>query len=103
MCNTNYTELEKLVRKLEKEFNERKQIQILQEINSLLLTQYEIRISDNEIIHPLRVEAYYYPYNKPGKFDDRFAHPSSKKIEISVNYILLKKNMVIQVLIFACL
>ncbi len=80
MCKTKYPDLEDLVKALEKEYDEQKQIQKLQEINSVLLTQYEIRISDNEIIHPLRIEAYYYPYNAPGKFDDKFAHPSSKKV-----------------------
>lgn len=57
MCKTKYPDLEDLVKALEKEYDEQKQIQKLQEINSVLLTQYEIRISDNEIIHPLRIEA----------------------------------------------
>lgn len=53
---------------------------MLQQIGDLLLTDYEIHISDEEVIEPLRVEAYYYPYKATGKFDDPCAHPSSKKL-----------------------
>lgn len=73
-------ELRKLVCKLEKERDEEKQIKILQEISTKLLTKYEVRISDNEIVHPLRVEAYYYPCNDQEKFDDSCAHLSPKKM-----------------------
>lgn len=73
-------ELRELVCKLEKEWDERVQIGILQEIGAKLLTEYEVRISDNEIVHPLRVEAYYYPCNDEGKFDDCCAHLSDKKL-----------------------
>lgn len=71
--------LTKKVQELEKNYNVEEQINILKDINTLLLTDYEIRIGD-EIIHPLRVEAYYYPYRTPDKFSDPCAHPSSKKI-----------------------
>lgn len=55
-------------------------MKILQEIGAILLTGYEIIIDEHTIIHPLRVEAYYYPYREKEKFDDEFAHPSTKKI-----------------------
>ena len=76
----NLQDLRCLVSELESASDEQKQIQILQQISKLLLTQYEIHISDEEIIEPLRVEAYYYPYRTPNKFEDPCAHPSSKKI-----------------------
>lgn len=72
--------LKEKITALEEKYDEKEQIKILQEISKLLLTEYEIHISDEEIIEPLRVEAYYYPYGTPGKFDDPCAHPSSKKI-----------------------
>lgn len=72
-------ELEKLVEKLKREYDKYKQIEILQKINSLLLTNYEIRIND-DIIHPLRVEAYYWPYRSKGKFDDSSTFPSKDKL-----------------------
>lgn len=76
----NLQELRCWVSRLETEYNEKEQIQILQKIGELLLTEYEICIRDGEIIEPLRVEAYYYPYRIPDKFKDPCAHPSSKKI-----------------------
>lgn len=74
--------MEKLIEKvqeLEKNFNVEEQIKILQEIGALLLTDYEVRIGD-EIIHPLRVEAYYWPYRTKNKFDDNTTFPSSDKL-----------------------
>ena len=72
-------ELKSLVKKLETEYNEEEQIKILQDIGKKLLTEYVIE-TDQEIIEPLRVEAYYYPYKTPEKFNDPCAHPSSLKI-----------------------
>ena len=72
-------ELKALVHKLENECGEKEQIKILQEIGDKLLTEYSIVIG-NEKIEPLRVEAYYYPYNDAQKFFDPSVHPSSVKI-----------------------
>lgn len=58
------------IKKLERETDREKQIKILQSINKLLLTGYEIKIGDL-IIEPLLVEAYYYC---PGKFEDTNTH-----------------------------
>lgn len=62
--------LKTAVRNLEKETDRKKQIEILQSINKLLLTGYEIKVGDF-IIEPLLVEAYYYC---PGKFEDTNTH-----------------------------
>jgi len=56
--------LKNKVNELENEHNKVKQIRILQRINELLLTKYIIKVNDNFIIEPLRVEAYYYDENK---------------------------------------
>lgn len=76
----NLQDLHSLVSELESEYDEKKQIQILEQIGKMLLTQYEIRIDAENIIQPLRVEAYYYPFSEPSKFCDPCAHPSSRKI-----------------------
>lgn len=62
--------LKTAVRNLEKETDRKKQIEILQSVNKLLLTGYEIEVGDF-IIEPLLVEAYYYC---PGKFEDTNTH-----------------------------
>ena len=62
--------LKAAIKKLERETDREKQIKILQSINKLLLTGYEIKIGDL-IIEPLLVEAYYYC---PGKFEDTNTH-----------------------------
>ena len=73
-------DLKCLVKKLEQTSNEKEQIRLLQEIGNKLLTEYVIVIPTlNVTIEPLRVEAYYYPYNDTSKFDDPCAHPSSTK------------------------
>ena len=72
-------ELKKIVKNLEEERDEGKQIALLQHIESKLLNEYNIVIKDN-IIEPLRVEAYYYPFNDECKFNDPCAHKSTKKI-----------------------
>lgn len=76
----NLQDLHSLVSVLESEYDEKKQIQVLEQIGKLLLTQYEIRIDAENIIQPLRVEAYYYPFLEPCKFCDPCTHQSSKKI-----------------------
>lgn len=68
-----------LVRGVERAGSEEEIIGRLQEIGGLLLTDYEIRISDTETLHPLWVEAYYYPYRTPERFNDPSAHPSPRK------------------------
>ena len=74
-------DLKCLVKKLEQTSNEKEQIRLLQEIGNKLLTEYVIVIPTlNVTIEPLRVEAYYYPYNDTAKFDDPCAHPSSTKV-----------------------
>lgn len=72
-------ELIKLVKNLEDENNEEKQITLLQQIESKLLNEYNIVIKDT-IIEPLRLEAYYYPFKDKYKFNDPCAHKSTKKI-----------------------
>lgn len=72
-------ELIKLVKNLEEENNEEKQITLLQQIESKLLNEYNIVIEDT-VIEPLRLEAYYYPFENKGKFDDPCAHKCTKKI-----------------------
>ena len=73
-------ELRKLVKNLEEENNEEKQITLLQQIESKLLNEYNIVIKDT-IIEPLRLEAYYYPFKDKYKFNDPCAHKSTKKID----------------------
>ena len=72
-------ELKELVKNLEEENDEEKQITLLQQIESKLLNEYNIVIEDT-IIEPLRLEAYYYPFENKGKFDDPCAHKCTKKI-----------------------
>lgn len=72
-------ELRKLVKHLEEENNEEKQIALLQQIESKLLNEYNIVIKDT-VIEPLRLEAYYYPFKDKYKFNDPCAHKSTKKI-----------------------
>ena len=71
--------LKRLVHDLESERNIEKQVAKLQEIGKVLLTEYVIAFG-NVLIEPLRVEAYYYPYNDTAKFNDLCAHPSSTKV-----------------------
>ena len=63
----NLKDLEELVKDLEKERDEAKQIALLQRIESKLLNEYNIVISGT-VIEPLRVEAYYYPFDDEKKF-----------------------------------
>lgn len=72
-------DLRKIVKELEEEKNEDKQIALLQHIESKLLNEYNIVIKDT-VIEPLRFEAYYYPFNDECKFNDPCAHKCTKKI-----------------------
>ena len=72
-------ELKEIVRELETERNEEKQIDLLQQIGAKLLNEYNIVIHE-DIIEPLRVEAYYFPFDDENKFNDPCAHKSSRKI-----------------------
>lgn len=58
--------IKKLVEKLEEEFDEKKQIEILQDIGAMLINNYVIKVGDLTI-EPMLVEAYYY---HKGKFED---------------------------------
>lgn len=62
--------LKVVVKNLEEETDRKKQIELLQSINCLLLTEYVIKIRDF-IIEPFLVEAYYYCQ---GKFEDTNTH-----------------------------
>lgn len=62
--------LKNLVRTLEKERNTERQIELLQKLNRLLLTDFALEAGDF-IIEPLLVEAYYYA---EGKFEDTDTH-----------------------------
>lgn len=72
--------LRALVCDLERAESEGEIIERLQELGGLLLTDYEIHIGGGEVLHPLWVEAYYYPYKTPERFDDPSAHPSPRKL-----------------------
>ncbi|MDR0371349.1 MAG: hypothetical protein LBH80_05800 [Prevotellaceae bacterium] len=45
--------------------NRQEHINILQEINTLVLTQYALKIDDNFTVYPVEVEAYYYSHSFP--------------------------------------
>lgn len=68
-------ELEGKISKLT-EAEDKESVRILQGIGKMLLTQYVIRIQDDFIIEPLRVEAYYY---HPGRFQDKNIHHRKDK------------------------
>ena len=68
--------LEQKVEELEEEKNMKKQVKLLQEINKMLLNDYVIKISDGCVIHPLRVEAYYFDEKK---FRDGYCHQSENQ------------------------
>lgn len=54
-------------------------VEKLQAINKLLLTNFEIKISDDIVIEPLRLEAYLFKNN----FQDKFMHYCNKDGEIT--------------------
>lgn len=55
--------LEIVIDNLKNTSDKQSQIKILQEINTLLLTQYILKIDDNFILYPIEVEAYYSSVN----------------------------------------
>lgn len=63
--------LKTLIEKLKKESNKDSQIKILQEINTLFLTRYMLKIDDKFVLYPIEVEAYYYQENN---FPDTCVH-----------------------------
>lgn len=63
--------LEIVIGKLKNTSDKKTQIEILQEINTLLLTQYIIKIDDDFVLYPIEVEAYYYHENN---FPDTCVH-----------------------------
>lgn len=80
MCKTNYSDLENLVKELEKTANlegdrKEEQIKILQKINEKLLVKYAIKVGELTIV-PLWVEAYYYHTKS---FPDITTHRSPKQ------------------------
>lgn len=72
-------DLKALVKELRRTKGDEAHIRLLQAIGDKLVTEYVLQIDDT-VIEPLRVEAYYYPFAEEGTFDDKCAHPSSKKI-----------------------
>lgn len=77
------------VKELEKTNDKEKQIQILQEINALLINEYEISIGEH-IIEPLLPEAYY--YNEATGFDDDSVHAANKKNNYEIAKIRQKNH-----------
>lgn len=75
-------DLENLVKKLENECNEKRQVKILQEIGKSLLTEYIIQVGDVKV-YPLWVEAYYFN-NK--NFADPFVHKAEEQKENDILY-----------------
>lgn len=67
--------IKKLVEKLEEEFDEKKQIEILQDIGAMLINNYVIKVGDL-MIEPMLVEAYYY---HKGKFEDESVYSAKMK------------------------
>ena len=68
MCKTNYPELEKMVERLDNidgigDSENRRRVEVLQEIGNKLINEYYIQI-DDVTIEPLLVEAYYYHKEK---------------------------------------
>lgn len=64
--------LEIVIEKLKNTSDKDSQVKILQEINTLLLTQYMLKIDDDFILYPIEVEVYYYNNN----FKDDTVHGS---------------------------
>ena len=63
--------LEIVIEKLKNTTDKESQIKILQEINTLFLTQYMLQIDENFVLYPIEVEAYYYQENN---FPDTCVH-----------------------------
>lgn len=81
MCKTNYPELEAMVNDLvgineDGECGRRKRINQLQKICDKILNEYQLKINDDIVVEPLRIEAYYY---HEGKFEDGNTYKSDKQ------------------------
>ncbi len=76
-------ELNKLIKKLEQEYDDKRQLAILQEIARNLINEYEIKIGEFTI-EPLLVEAYYYA-TKDKKFIDCSVHAAGSKTSPTAN------------------
>ncbi len=63
--------LEIVIEKLKNTSDKESQIKILQEINTLFLTQYMLKIDNNFVLYPIEVEGYYYQENN---FPDTCVH-----------------------------
>lgn len=76
-------ELAAAVKELEKEKDERKEIELLQKIGGIILKRYMIEVG-NFVAEPLLIEAYYYA---EGKFEDENTHgfKSTKAAERQAN------------------
>lgn len=82
MCKTNYPELEKMVERLDNIYGigdseNRRRVEVLQEIGKKLINEYYIQI-DDVTIEPLLVEAYYFK-DKNYEFIDCNCHQSPKQ------------------------
>lgn len=64
--------LEAVIAKLKNSSDKESQVKILQEVNTLLLTQYMLKIDDDFILYPIEVEVYYYNLH----FKDDTVHSS---------------------------
>lgn len=68
-------QLKKIVEELEKEYDIKKQVKLLQRISGLLITDYAVKVCGT-VIEPLWVEAYYF---HKGKFEDFNCHKKPKQ------------------------
>lgn len=64
--------IEVLIGKLRLTNDKVSQVKILQDINTLLLTEYQFKIDDDFVLYPLEIEAYYYSQI----FEDDTVHKS---------------------------
>ena len=70
-------EMKNLVKELEQEYDDKRQVKILQEIGKKLINEYEIKIGEFTI-EPLLVEAYYYA-TEDKKFADCSVHAAGSE------------------------
>lgn len=83
-------ELKRLVEKLSGKDDRCQQIKILQEIAGKLLREYYVKIDEDLIIEPLRLEAYYY---HPSKFDDETSHQNPQQKTFDRLYLHTKEKI----------
>lgn len=74
--------IKNLVEKLEEEFDEKKQIEILQDIGAMLINNYVIKVGDLTI-EPMLVEAY---YHHKGKFEDKSVYSAKNEETKAILY-----------------